>query len=209
MESFHLLLQTPWPLFALFPIGFFPFCYIVFVSAILNWGFLPEWKEQVKQGGKVSGVSLSAAPVSFFFKWTWISDDFSLYRHVPGVCVTNKTGSGFDDQIYWTFIQLVTTFHKSPSDTLSSSDWTLHGNYSDFQLNCQLLLASRYISSGQTTAQKAHPLPSSGCMRTHIGNISCNTGYIVARVYCGRCLEIGLMYCWLRICCSLVYRAVP
>jgi hypothetical protein len=35
--------------------------------------------------------------------------------------VTWKTGFGFYDKIYWTFIQLDTTVHKSPSDTLSSS----------------------------------------------------------------------------------------
>jgi hypothetical protein len=43
------------------------------------------------------------------------------------VFVTNKTGIGFYDRIYWTFIQLVTTVHISLSDALSSSsDWTLH-----------------------------------------------------------------------------------
>jgi hypothetical protein len=36
-----------------------------------------------------------------------------LYCHVSGVCVTNKTGLEFCDRIYWTFIQLVTTVHKS------------------------------------------------------------------------------------------------
>jgi hypothetical protein len=32
---------------------------------------------------------------------------------VSGGCVTNKTGFGFDDRIYWTFTQLVTTVQKS------------------------------------------------------------------------------------------------
>jgi hypothetical protein len=34
------------------------------------------------------------------------------YSHALGVCVANKTGFGYDDRIYRTFIQLV-TFHKS------------------------------------------------------------------------------------------------
>jgi hypothetical protein len=53
--------------------------------------------------------------------------------------VTKKTGFGFDDRIYLTFTQLVTTVHEPHSDTLSSSsDCTPHENHSDFQQNCQL-----------------------------------------------------------------------
>jgi hypothetical protein len=35
------------------------------------------------------------------------------------VCMTNKAGFGFNDRIYWTFIQLLTTFHKSRDSDLS------------------------------------------------------------------------------------------
>jgi hypothetical protein len=45
---------------------------------------------------------------------------------------------------------------------LSSSDWTLHWNYSDFQMNSQLLLDSRDITS-DLTSQKTRPLPSNEC----------------------------------------------
>jgi hypothetical protein len=41
--------------------------------------------------------------------------------------------------------------------------------------NCQLLLASRYIDSGRTTAQEIHPLSSNGYAKPHR-----NAGFIVA-----------------------------
>jgi hypothetical protein len=44
--------------------------------------------------------------------------------------------------------------------------------------------------------------------RTHIENTSINIYSIVPCVYCGRCLAMGLLYCWLRICCGPVYRVV-
>jgi hypothetical protein len=74
-----------------------------------------------------------------------------------GVCVSYKTGFGFDDRIYWTFIQLV-TFHKS----LSSIGQSRFLTPLLLQLICQLLLASRYVASGLTT-QKTQPFPSNGC----------------------------------------------
>jgi hypothetical protein len=51
---------------------------------------------------------------------------------MSGVCVTNKTGFGFDDRIYWTFpqtsynISQITTFDW----TFSTSDHTALTHYS-------------------------------------------------------------------------------
>jgi hypothetical protein len=53
------------------------------------------------------------------------------------------------------FIGLVTTVHKSLPDTLSfSSDWTLHGNSSDFQLNSVVLrCTSLYSFSSESESE--------------------------------------------------------
>jgi hypothetical protein len=66
-----------------------------------------------------------------------------LYCHVSRFCVTNKMGLGFDDRIYWAFIQLFTTVHKSLTCHLPTG----HSKGTDFQPNCQLLMASLYIVS--------------------------------------------------------------
>jgi hypothetical protein len=95
-------------------------------------------------------------------------------------------------------------------DTLSIFfDWTLREL---FRLRTELSIIvgfSLYSLGSDHSTKKTHPLPSDGYMRTHIENTTRNTGFIVACVYCGRCLEMGLLYCWLRIFCGLVYRAVP
>jgi hypothetical protein len=95
-----------------------------------------------------------------------------MYCHVSGVCVTNKTGFGFDDLIYWAFIQLVITVNKSLSDTLSSSsDWALHWNYSDFQLNSfvllctpSVLLCPLYNSSARTPRKTRLSVVKNACL---------------------------------------------
>jgi hypothetical protein len=66
--------------------------------------------------------------------------------------VTYKMGFGFDDQIYWTFMQTVTTFHKSISSTeySSSSDHTTLIHYSTTKVTVKVTLR---LTAGQSVSQ--------------------------------------------------------
>jgi hypothetical protein len=73
------------------------------------------------------------------------------------------------------------TNHYLRLDTL---DFRPHYTNPLLQLNCQLLLASRYIASGRT-AQKTHPLPSNGLPL--LLRIRCSRMCLLSR-----CLAMGL-----------------
>jgi hypothetical protein len=82
--------------------------------------------------------------------------------------VANKTGLEFDDRIYWAFVQLCTTVHRSLSDSVIFFRPDTPRELFSFptELSISVLLASRYIASGRNTAQKTRPLPNNGYKRT-------------------------------------------
>jgi hypothetical protein len=86
-----------------------------------------------------------------------VMSTMNAYSHVSGVCVTNKTGFGFDERIYWTFTQLVTTVHKSHNPTghstgtiLKSSITPLYALSSDLPLCSVLFIIPRHEPTENT-----------------------------------------------------------
>jgi hypothetical protein len=86
---------------------------------------------------------------------------FSSHTESSPHCLTPLTSDSLNSDLrlslFWLYSWQLTIWHIS-----YFSDWTLHWNYSDFQMNSQLLLASRYIAWG-LTSQKTCPLPNNGC----------------------------------------------
>jgi hypothetical protein len=101
------------------------FLYTLCHSSIFRNVFSPVTEVNIIQVN-VNDIQINHTSYVIFYS---VSVSVSQYIVTyPRVCVTNKTGFGFYNRMYWTFIQLATTVHKSLSDTLSSSsDWTLHG----------------------------------------------------------------------------------
>jgi hypothetical protein len=112
---------------------------------------------------------------------------------------------GCDDRrIYWTFIQRVTTVHKSLSETLSSSsDSTLLGNCSDFQLNSVVLFqvwselrltVPSYNSSAQTPRKTSSYVAKNACLlvRYLVMDVLLSRGYALGMCLPSRFLVVDM-----------------
>jgi hypothetical protein len=65
----------------------------------------------------------------------WLTVGSDIKNVTSGVCLTDKTGFGFNDRIYWTFIQLVTTLRTNHSLTQCHLIPTGHSTGSDLTSN--------------------------------------------------------------------------
>jgi hypothetical protein len=91
--------------------------------------------------------------------------------------------------------------YKVFTSCLSTDNWTTT------ELSITVVFSLHSLGSDHSTENTS--VSQQRICANHTENTSCDTGSIVACVYRGRCVKMNLLYCWLSICCDLLYRRVP